>query len=887
MSTYESTGLWSRSLAAATRDPDKIAKERLRTAYRQFWANAVTLSLEIRKDLQNLTLHDDAHFEALWSRADQIAGPKYKLTPLETFVLGGAILLHDAANCVAAFPGRIAEVQSTPEWRDAAAEWQQRHDAAPDSPLPPAATGPILFETLRSIHAERAETLASLTVKSGDQSFHLLQDDQLRAHLGALIGAVAASHHWDISALPSRLPERRGSLPGMPGSWFIRPVLLACLLRCADATQLDQQRAPDFLYGLLQIHGLSELHWRAQNRLSTPLVDPEDEHALVFTSTTPFRESDADAWWIAFDAIKVANREMQASDSLLRDLRLPPFALNRVRGAESPERLAAYVTVSGWRPVSAEVKVSRVDKIVEMFGGEKLYGRQMTVPLRELIQNAADAVRFRRELEPVGSGYEGSIIVRMRPIEGSEDVWLSVDDDGLGMSEAVLTGPLIDFGSSYVSSSLVKLERPGLLSKGKRRIGKFGIGFFSCFMIAEEVLVTSRPYDKGLNDCRTLKFREGAITRPLLLDSRPPDFGASLSTRVAARVSAEHKTEILRFGKGYGQTGYTINLAQLIGVLCPMLDVDVYVDVEGVRSKVHSRHWMNEDRLAWLKRILLPVLRDRPGLPNDLNRLVGRLSYLDPDDPSAGLACISNIASAGVATVGTLLSTGGFNGFSDEFVGAIDYEPEDPRRTRGNPRARSRLAAWATEQAAIANEAELQPQALLVVAQRVAKFGGDATRIASIHLNRKLVRLAEVFRCLSEGEVMFSPVTFAGFTKEKMVMTPVRERRSGLLDTYRPGELEYIVLTLEGFGGSGNGEAYYMVPTEGQAMETSFCALLTRYARERGFQINREFIERVEFAKYVGEPSARENLVPGKMIGTTALKLSAVQIQTAGERSRE
>src|SRR4051794_26544916 len=166
----------------------------------------------------------------------------------------------------------------------------------------------------------------------------------------------------------------------MPANWTIRPVVLACLLRCADATQLDQRRAPDFLYALLQLRGVSELHWRAQNRLATPLVDPDDPRALLFTSTKPFRQQDADAWWIAFDRIQVANRELQAADSLLRDLRLPSFAVNRIRGAESPARLAEHVSVQGWRPVSTEVKVSRVDKVVDMFGGDKLYGHDLSVP---------------------------------------------------------------------------------------------------------------------------------------------------------------------------------------------------------------------------------------------------------------------------------------------------------------------------------------------------------------------------------------------------------------------------------------------------------------------------------------------------------------------------
>jgi hypothetical protein len=334
------------------------------------------------------------------------------------------------------------------------AQWTERQDGSEPTAPDAEARRALLLDTLRAIHAERARDLADFEVETAGRRHYLLGDDQLRTHLGALMGEIASSHHWDAGTLVSRLGGTRGSLAGMPADWTIRPVLLAGLLRCADATQLDQDRAPDFLFGLLQLRGLSEQHWRAQNRLAHPYVDPAQPEALVFTSTRPFVEEEASAWWIAYDALGVANRELQAMDALLRDVGLPPLQVNRVRGAETPDRLSALVQVSGWRPVLADVRISRVDRIVELFGGEKLYGHQMWVPVRELIQNAADAIRYRRELEPGNSAYDGRIVARLRD-EGSGHVWIEVEDDGLGMSEAVLTGPLIDFGESYISSSLV------------------------------------------------------------------------------------------------------------------------------------------------------------------------------------------------------------------------------------------------------------------------------------------------------------------------------------------------------------------------------------------------------------------------------------------------
>ena len=171
MATYEDTGIWLRSLGDVSDSKYGAQRERLRAAYRVFWANAVVLSREIQRDVPNLTLHDKAHFDALWSAADQIAGPELTLTPVEAFVLGGAILLHDNANSLAAFTGGLEALRQTPEWQDALVEWTDNSDTKLDlGALSPEVLSAVLFDVLRSLHAERALTLAGLSFKNGERT---------------------------------------------------------------------------------------------------------------------------------------------------------------------------------------------------------------------------------------------------------------------------------------------------------------------------------------------------------------------------------------------------------------------------------------------------------------------------------------------------------------------------------------------------------------------------------------------------------------------------------------------------------------------------------------------------------------------------------------------
>lgn len=754
--TYERTSLWKRTLESLGDDPYALERERLRVAYGQFWANGVHLASRIAADLPGLTLHDEHHFNALWDRADQIAGPDLELNPVEVFVLGGAILLHDAANTVAAYPGGRAEIMKTPEWSDAAATMVQI-DGDLSGVEPRIDESLLLFNTLRILHARRAEELGELSFENLEAGVNvrLIQDDQIRTHLGPLIGMIAASHHWDVNALERKLPHIRGALSGHPPTWTIRPVVIACLLRCADACQLDQERAPDFLYSLLKLRGLSEAHWRAQHRLATPVVDPAEPDALVFSSTRPFRAKDVDAWWIAYDAIQVAERELHASNNLLRDLGHPSLGIQRIRDSENPARLSRHVEVDGWTPVSADIRITNVDRVVDMFGGEELYGSRPLVPLRELIQNACDAVYLRRELEPDDSEYDGRVNIKLsQGVEGDEvGYWLQVDDDGLGMSRSVMTGPLIDFGSSYATSELAKLERPGLASKSKKRIGKYGIGFFSVFMCSDRVLVSSRPYDDALTSTKTLSFRRSYALRPVLLDGRQSEFRSNHSTLVTIFLTEEQKNDLLAVSE-YSDDDY-YNLTDAVGFICQTIDVDVYVqELDGPKLKVHERGWYKNPQ-DWLERVSHKVMRSSMRSKEKFFEAANNMAFIDEDRPEMGLACINYLDygyGVGLECVGGLSANLHEDDDSDgDYIGAIECWPEGPRRDAGDPVDTEKVAAWADQQAEMVKNLGLEIARHEIVCHRISDMGGDATPIAVAFLSGVCVALSEIVEALAAG----------------------------------------------------------------------------------------------------------------------------------------
>lgn len=104
--------------------------------------------------------------------------------------------------------------------------------------------------------------------------------------------------------------------------------------------------------------------------------------------------------------------------------------------------------------------------------GTNLYSEESVV-IRELIQNAYDSIVTRYGDE---ASKKGRIIFRIK-----SNTSIEVVDNGTGMDEEDLI--------IYLSTMGKTLKK---MSKDAKLIGKYGIGFFSSFMIAETVVVTTK-----------------------------------------------------------------------------------------------------------------------------------------------------------------------------------------------------------------------------------------------------------------------------------------------------------------------------------------------------------------------------------------------------------
>ena len=113
--------------------------------------------------------------------------------------------------------------------------------------------------------------------------------------------------------------------------------------------------------------------------------------------------------------------------------------------------------------------------------------------LRELVSNATDAVTKLKRLASLGEYTEGEDAYRITVTLNKAAGTLTVEDNGIGMTEEELKKYICSIALSGAVDFLQKYEGEGDGSKNGI-IGHFGLGFYSAFMVSDTVEIRTRSY---------------------------------------------------------------------------------------------------------------------------------------------------------------------------------------------------------------------------------------------------------------------------------------------------------------------------------------------------------------------------------------------------------
>jgi len=113
--------------------------------------------------------------------------------------------------------------------------------------------------------------------------------------------------------------------------------------------------------------------------------------------------------------------------------------------------------------------------------------------LRELISNASDALdRLRFESLTNNELLEGNDKFEIRIEVNKEDRTLTISDSGIGMSREEVVANIGTIAKSGTGELRRRLQEKGSAADVADLIGQFGVGFYSAFMVADKVKLTTR-----------------------------------------------------------------------------------------------------------------------------------------------------------------------------------------------------------------------------------------------------------------------------------------------------------------------------------------------------------------------------------------------------------
>ncbi|MFH6786336.1 HD domain-containing protein [Methylobacterium sp. MA0201] len=259
----------------------------------------------------------------------------------------------------------------------------------------------------------------------------------------------------------------------------------AGILRTVDLLQVTEKRAPTVLLRLIDPSDpISQHEWSKQNAVrrirAKPEVDREGNATTTIQSQTieifaNFKEENSFFGLTSY--LKYVEDQIGSTYSILRSSqKLQP------KNYYFPWRYidSSNVGVEGFLTTPFGFEIDQ-EKILNLLTGHTLYN-DSDVVVRELTQNAIDAVRLQCAIQNLDSAKFGKIHIKW---DNSLNE-LTITDNGTGMTQEVIENHLLKVGSSRYQDPKFKENYPNF-----NPISRFGIGVLSSFMVADSVEIVT------------------------------------------------------------------------------------------------------------------------------------------------------------------------------------------------------------------------------------------------------------------------------------------------------------------------------------------------------------------------------------------------------------
>lgn len=366
----------------------------------------------------------------------------------------------------------------------------------------------LIGEFIRRYHPRLAHEFAVFGVAGPGSSKRIALSQDFDASLCDLAGLVARSHGRPIRACLDYLAIKRIPLREFNN---VHAVYLMALIRLADYLHVEADRTSEVVFRYKHIPSeFSKLEHATHLAVKSVTHAVEDPEAVHVTA----HPDDVETFLRLKGWLSGIQSELDQSWAVLGEVYgryehegLSKFGLRLRRIRSNLDDVESFAATVRYVPEHITLDVARADLLKLLIG--PLYGDDPGIGVRELMQNAVDAVREFREFverhprlnHAHTLSQSAEVEISLEPPDRTGTSWLIVSDKGIGMTEEVVKDYFLKAGASFRNSETWKREFESdqqygaLVPSTKSRVlrsGRFGVGALGTFLLGDEVHVSTR-----------------------------------------------------------------------------------------------------------------------------------------------------------------------------------------------------------------------------------------------------------------------------------------------------------------------------------------------------------------------------------------------------------
>ncbi|WP_198172819.1 ATP-binding protein [Bradyrhizobium sp. AT1] len=422
----------------------------------------------------------------------------------------------------------------------------------------------LVGEFLRKFHPRLAHEIAlyGLPGKAG-LSISICQTGSAEQEfLADVSGLIARSHGMDLRPCLAYLEQSYNNKIAPRG---VHAAFLAVLLRIADYFQIQASRAPTARTEVNSFQSqLSAREWKVHQSISDIHNTGNDPEA-IFVIAQP---GDVDSFLKLKGWLAGVQSELDQSWAILgevyglqKHVRLDELGLKIRRVKSNLDDIEQFSKTVSYVPAKISFEAANADLLKLLV--EPLYGDDPAIAIRELIQNAVDAVR---EFDSLLTQHPQLQSVSRYPIDG--DVLLEVEgskegvtavrftDRGVGMTAQIIQEYFLRAGASFRRSAAWRHDHEDSTGHSKiLRTGRFGIGALAAFLLGDEIELTTRHALSAPDD--GISFRAKLDDESISLSRVLAPVGTCITIRTPPRLKGRiakvaPTNDKLGFGNAFG-----------------------------------------------------------------------------------------------------------------------------------------------------------------------------------------------------------------------------------------------------------------------------------------------------------------------------------------------